>query len=227
MDDSLRHRPNHRDREDSRFYQARSLSPEQTWRALSRELARVLADARTAFWRRPLLIDVERVRWWHGAIFARQFPRDGGSFRKERAFFGVMARDGRVRQIEGSPPEAVRGDLADVCQVFNAAVEQLSGSNLGALDRARVVGALYAGVLRVHPFADGNHRTAFVALSAALWSLGMPAVEFADDEDMIDHDDALIPALLSREGKIEPFARLLVSRIERAGTPEASAREVP
>lgn len=87
------------------------------------------------------------------------------------------------------------------------------------LDRARAVGVLYAGILRAHPFVDGIHRTAFVALSAALWSLGMPAVEFADDEDMIDHDDAPIPALLSREG--EPFARLLVSRIERASAPSA------
>lgn len=37
---------------------------------------------------------------------------------------------------------------------------------------------------------------------------------------MIDHDDALIPALLSRDGEIEPFARLLVARIERASTPK-------
>lgn len=219
MDESPRRQPSYRDREVSRFYQARGLSPEQTWQALSRELARVLADARATFWRRPLLIDVERVRWWHGAIFARQFPHDGGRFRKERAFFGVMARDGRIRQIEGSPPEAVRGELASVCQAFNAAMEQLSGSSVGALDRTRVVSVLYTGILRVHPFADGNHRTAFVALSAALWSLGMPAVEFADDEDMIDHDDALIPALLSSVGEIEPFARLLAARIERASAP--------
>lgn len=208
----------YRDREDSRFYQARGLSPEQTWQALSRELARVLADARTAFWRRPLLIDVERVRWWHGAIFARSFPHDGGRFRKNHAFFGVMARGGRMRQIEGSPPELVRHDLAEVCQAFDTDIERLNNPNAGELDRARAVSVLYAGILRVHPFADGNHRTAFVALSAALWSLGMPAVEFADDEDMIEHDDALIPALLSREGGIEPFARLLVSRIERAST---------
>lgn len=191
------------------------------WQALSRELARVLADARTAFWRRPLLIDVERIRWWHGAIFARNFPHDGGHFRKDRAFFGVVARDGRMRQIEGSPPEVVSHDLAEVCWTFNAAVERLSTSSVGALDRARAVGVLYAGILRVHPFADGNHRTAFVALSSALWSLGMPAVEFGNDDDMIDHDDALIPALLSREHEIEPFARLLAVRIERASTPKA------
>lgn len=88
--------PRYRDREESRFYQASGLSPEQTWQALSRELARVLADARTAFWRRPLLIDVERIRWWHGAIFARSFPHDGGRFREDRAFFGIKARDGRM-----------------------------------------------------------------------------------------------------------------------------------
>lgn len=187
-------------------------------------LARACSRARRCahgLWRQPLLIDVERVRWWHGAIFARSFPHDGGHFREDRAFFGVMARDGRTRQIEGCPPEAVRGELASVCRAFNAATEQLSRPNTEPLDRARVVAALYAGILRVHPFADGNHRTAFVALSAALWSLGMPAVEFAEDEDMIDHDDALIPALLSRKGEVEPFARLLVSRIERASTPKA------
>ncbi len=180
----------------------------------------MLIDARTAFWRRPLLIDVERIRWWHGAIFGRSFPHDGGHFRKDRAFFGVMARDGRVRQIEGSPPEAVRHDLAEVCQAFDAAAEQLGTPTVGAIDRALAASALYAGILRVHPFADGNHRTAFVALSASLWSLGMPAVEFVDDEDMIDHDDALVSALLSRDGEIEPFARLLLGRIERASNPK-------
>lgn len=46
------------------------------------------------------------------------------------------------------------------------------------------------------------------------------SMEFADNDEMIDHDDALIPALLSRHGEIEPFARLLVARIERTRTPE-------
>lgn len=49
MDELRRSQPGYRDREDSRFYQTRGLSPEHTWRALSRELARVLADARIAF----------------------------------------------------------------------------------------------------------------------------------------------------------------------------------
>jgi hypothetical protein len=72
---------------------------------------------------------------------------------------------------------------------------------------------------RVHPFADGNHRASFVALSAALWSLGLPAVEFAQDTHMTDHDDAIAPALFSPDGDIEPFARLLATRIEHARRP--------
>lgn len=214
MDES-RH-PSYRDNEGSRFYRASRFSPEETWRALGDELGRVLMDARRVFWRGGLEMTPERVRWWHGAIFARHFPYDGGRFRQERAYFGVVTADGGMRQIEGSSPDALRRDLADVCVSFNGGVEQLGKQNANLLEQTRVAGALYAGILRVHPFADGNHRAGFVALSAALWSLGLPAVEFARDGDMTDHDDAVAPVLFSPEGDIEPFARLLATRIEHA-----------
>jgi Fic family protein len=67
-----------------------------------------------------------------------------------------------------------------------------------------------------HPFADGNHRVGFVALSAALWSWGLPNVEFEEDHELIAHDDELLPALLSKQGDIEPFATLLAELIERS-----------
>jgi len=119
-------------------------------------------------------------------------------------------------QIEGSLPETLRRDLEQVCVSFNGGIGRLGKRNASVLDRTRVAGALYAGILRVHPFADGNHRTGFVALSAALWSLGLPAVEFTQDADMTDHDDAVAPALFSPDGDIGPFARLLATRIEHA-----------
>ena len=161
----------------------------------------------------------ERVRWWHGAIFARNFPHDGGRFRRERAFFGVVTDAGGTRQIEGSSPDTLRRDLVKVCTSFNSGIAPLDRPSIGIVEQTRVVAALYAGILRVHPFADGNHRTAFVALSAALWSLGLPAVEFADDKDMTGHDTAVAPALISLDGDIEPFARLLATRIEHARKP--------
>jgi fido (protein-threonine AMPylation protein) len=216
--DESRH-PRYRDNENSRFYKTDRLSPEETWRALRDEMGRVLMDAQRAFWRGRLELDPERVRWWHGAIFARSFPHDGGRFRRERAFFGVVTDGGGMRQIEGTSPDALISDLAEVCAAFNSGTAQLDRHGIGIAEQTRVVAALYAGILRVHPFADGNHRAAFVALSAALWSLGLPAVEFADDEDLTDHDSAVAPALISPDGDVNPFARLLATRIEHARRP--------
>jgi hypothetical protein len=204
--------PRYRDHEESRFYQAPGLSPEQTWQALGDELARVLNDAQRAFWRSPLQMDPERVRWWHGAIFARHFPHDGGRFRRDRAFFGVMMPNGGMRQLEGAAPEAILGELQVVCSSFNR--HAYAPDTTSVLDRTRVVAALYAGILRVHPFVDGNHRVSFVALSTALWSLGLPNVEFEDDAEAISHDDALVPALESKQGTVEPFAQLLADLIQ-------------
>jgi len=209
--------PRYRDREESRFYRASGLSPEQTWQVLGDELARVLNDAQRAFWRVPLQMDPERVRWWHGAIFARHFPREGGQFRRDRAFFGVPTPKGGTRQLEGAAPEMVRSELQAVCSSFNQHADALGDTDAtSVLDRSRVVASLYAGILRVHPFVDGNHRVSFVALSAALWSFGLPNVEFEDDAETIAHDDALVPALEAKDGSIEAFAQLLADLIERS-----------
>jgi fido (protein-threonine AMPylation protein) len=162
-------------------------------------------------------MDAERVRWWHGAIFAHHFPHDGGRFRRDRAFFGVMTPNDGMRQLEGAVPEAIRGELQAVCASFNRHADALGAPDAtGIIDRTRAVAALYAGILRVHPFADGNHRVSFVALSAALWSFGLPNVEFEDDAETIAHDDALMPALESKNGSVEPFAQLLADLIQRS-----------
>lgn len=213
--DGSRH-PRYRDNEGSRFYRAQGLSPEETWQVLGDELGRVLDDAQRAFWRKPLRIDAERIRWWHGAIFGRHFPNDGGRFRQDRAFFGVMMPNGGMRQLEGVAPEAIRQELTAICVSFNQRVDTFNVVDATSIhDRTRAVAALYAGILRVHPFADGNHRASFVALSAALWSLGMPNIRFVGDEEMTAHDDAVVPALLSVTGDVEPVARLLAEQVDQ------------
>lgn len=67
----------------------------------------------------------------------------------------------------------------------------------------------------------GNHRVSFVALSAALWSFGLPNVSFIGAEEMIAHDDALVPALSSAAGEVASVAQLLARRIESAGSDPA------
>ena len=129
--------PRYRDREESRFYQAGGHSPEQTWHALGDELSRVLNDAQRAFWRVPLMMNPERVRWWHGAIFAHHFPHDGGRFRHGRAFFGVVIPNGGMRQLEGAAPEAIHRELQIVCSSFNRCADALGGQDTtGVLDPA-------------------------------------------------------------------------------------------
>jgi fido (protein-threonine AMPylation protein) len=124
-----------------------------------------------------------------------------------------------MRQLEGVAPYSIRRDLAVVCAAFNRRVDDLSAVEARSiLDCTRAAAALYAGILRVHPFVDGNHRVGYVALSAALWSFGLPNVRFIGAEEMIAHDDALVPALVSASGEVEPFAQLLTMRIERASS---------
>jgi fido (protein-threonine AMPylation protein) len=122
-----------------------------------------------------------------------------------------------MRQLEGAAPETVHSELQAVCSSFNGHADALGDPDrTSVLDRTRAAGTLYAGILRVHPFVDGNHRVSFVALSTALWSLGLPNVEFEDDAETIAHDDALVPVLESKDGSIEPFAQLLADLIQRS-----------
>jgi prophage maintenance system killer protein len=210
--------PSFRDNENSRFFAAQGLSPEATWSALTDRLGVMLGDARDAFLSRPLTMDPERVRWWHGAIFSGLFPYDGGTFRAahEPAFYGVST-DAGIRQLEGAASGDIQRELRDVCDEFDRAVQAFGDiDSATVLDRCRAVADLYAGILRVHPFVDGNHRAAFVAMSAALWSLGLPNVAFDSDAEMLAHDAALASSLLPEDGSSEPFAQLLAERISSA-----------
>ena len=119
-------------------------------------------------------MDPEQIRWWHGAIFARHFPYDGRRFRQEHAYFRVVTADGGMRKIEGSSPDALRRDLAEVCVPCNGSIERLVKYNAGVLEQTRVAGALYADILRGPSLR--RREPPHVALSAALWSLGLPAV---------------------------------------------------
>jgi prophage maintenance system killer protein len=126
-----------------------------------------------------------------------------------------------MRQLEGTAPQAIRRELAAVCASFNRRTDALPDMGVASvLDRTRAAASLYGGILRVHPFVDGNHRVGFVALSAALWSLGLPNVAFGGSQEMIAHDDALVPALLPNSEDTEPFAQLLAQRI--GGASEAA-----
>lgn len=211
-----------RDQPESRFYQAPGLSPEETWEAVRQRLARALDEVQKEAWRRPLRPDAERIRRWHGAIFRPLFRYEGGKFRQahEPAFFGVpalVAGKPAARRLEGAPAADIVRQLAKVCEEFNGALDALAGRRgVEIIEVARAAAALYAGILRTHPFVDGNHRAGFVALSAALWSFRFPNVEFATEEEVREHDELLAYALLPEVKDPEPFAKYVAERIKAA-----------
>lgn len=84
-------------------------------------------------------------------------------------------------------------------------------------DAARTAATVYAEILRIHPFEDGNLRAAFPALQCALVSLGALPVDF--EAAVAEHDEALGWALRPEEERrtVAPFAEMLLGRIRDAG----------
>ena len=207
-----------RDSPESRFYQARDLSPEETWQATTKELARALAGVRAAMWGRPLEMNIERLLRWHGSLFGRLFPYEAAHLRRahEPAQFGVpVMQNGErsIRVVHGAPSDQLRRLLNESFAAYAHDSQTLSVR----IDRppirefTRLGARLYTDLLRIHPFTDGNHRTSFIALSGVFWSFQVPALRFPTDEDMLAHDDAVALAVLHLDP--EPFANLLEERL--------------
>jgi fido (protein-threonine AMPylation protein) len=122
-----------------------------------------------------------------------------------------------MRMVAGSDPARIREELRMVFHDYNAELRRRSSERRPMGDAARTAGAVYAEILRIHPFEDGNLRAAFPALQCALVSLGASPVDF--EAAVAEHDEALGWALRPEEEHrtVEPFAELLLSRIRDAG----------
>lgn len=118
--------------------------------------------------------------------------------------------------ISGSPPERIEPEPLEACDAFRRHVDvaQTSGGSVRVAPGALAASELYARVLRIHPYEDGNGRVAFVALQAALRSQGLYVITFDDIER---HDERLGHALRNDvAADYEPFARLIVERTRAA-----------
>jgi fido (protein-threonine AMPylation protein) len=106
-----------------------------------------------------------------------------------------------------------------VCGEFNEAVAEHSAVDLA--DACATAARLYARLLAIHPFEDGNDRVSYVALQAALRSQGVPWVDFAGA--VREHDECLGAALVAdRAPDYRPLTALLVARIALAGENDAT-----
>ena len=127
-----------------------------------------------------------------------------------------MRRDGRwsSTRVKGADPSAIPAELKEVFAEWNAWPGEET-RRVGLPELTLALAKLYTGVLRVHPFVDGNHRTSYAMLARALWWLEMPLIAFLTSEEMCEHDRAAAPALLPGRDA-HPLADLLRIRLEQA-----------
>jgi fido (protein-threonine AMPylation protein) len=167
--------------------------------------------------RRPLRMDLDDLLRWHTGIFRTTFPYQAGKIRTAQTQFGVRWReDGELntRLILGSDPAVIRAELRAAFTRYNAERERCSPGERSARAAVTAAGELYAEILRIHPFDDGNLRAALQALQGALVSLGGRPAHF--EAAVATHDEALGWALRTdtENRTIEPFAELLLARMQ-------------
>lgn len=167
------------DSEGSEYHTAGDLSPEETWRRITVELARVcgvaarLGESGQVFG----VVDLQQI---HEGIFAPVFGealslRDS---KHERVVFPIVLGP-LERPLRKSRPGAyhkqVERRLRDALRDFELSMR--SFAERGSIELADAVEAalrLYVRILRTHPWIDGNGRTAWCSFVYALQRCDIP-----------------------------------------------------
>lgn len=103
--------------------------------------------------------------------------------------------------------------MRDICDEFNGTHSVLVKARQDRIStdvEAYAAARLYVKLLRAHPWIDGNLRVSFIALQAALFSLGLPSFEFSDLEQ---HDDLIGWAFRGRNEPYRPLAQHIARHV--------------
>ena len=181
------------DAEGSHYYEAPGLDPRETWRAVTVEVARVTGIAAVEAVEGGVLSTAD-LHLIHAAIFRPVFGDRTLGIRRhqEDVTYGIVLGSypdellfRRQRGVRaGSLPRRLREISAGLRKAFeesDAADERGEGHRL--LDAVLPATRAYAKFLRVHPYWDGNGRTAFPILNFALIRLGLLAVAVPESEE--------------------------------------------
>lgn len=205
-----------RDSDISPYYRSelRRLTPEETWTAINARLLGLLRGIHSRTLGGPVQIDPAQLDRWHGYLFGQDFMGAGRTRRGNVTYPVLVVDDGKSveRLRQGPSPELVRGELGRSCKTFATHLDRAlaGGGDIGMAAGAHAAAELYAAVLRIHPYEDGNGRLSFVVLQAALRSQGMHAITF---DDLARHDRLLGPALLDGPAcDVNPIAGLVMER---------------
>lgn len=211
-----------KDHPGSTYHEAPGLSAEETWAKIARELARVSALA-TLEGHRDRVLEVEDIGLIHRGIFEPAFggrtlsPR---SRKAEEVTFPIVVgslEEPEVRSMRGTGGKQIETQLKKALKTFNREVEKLSSrpsDDKPTLYEAAVIAVkLYVKVICIHPFFDGNGRTAWAVFSYALQRCGLVEIAVPPSDDS---RWALGRALKTRGQSYEPLTNLVVGAIRES-----------
>src|ERR1700722_562535 len=152
--------------------------------------------------------------------FTTTFPQGAGRLRArgEEAQYGIVTGTNEhpiPSHARATAGVRVPARLEKTCNDFNKTIGELEPQNTVRLDDLllAVVG-LYAKALSIHPFLDGNGRTAFRLLQYALLRCGLACIAL---EDYTEHQWALGRALRTDGGhSYTPLMGLFAAKLTSA-----------
>ncbi len=106
-------------------------------------------------------------------------PEDEGTFRKKQVFVGNRI----TGEVVYTPPptEQVPGLVDEFLSWFNS-------EDANEIDSVLEAGIVHYEIVRIHPFIDGNGRTARIMASLTLFKRGFDVKRFFALDDYYDHD---------------------------------------
>lgn len=161
------------------YHQAPGLTAEDTWIRVAEELGRVSALATLEGYRDQTLAvsDIELI---HRGIFEPVFGKETLGFRSLRKHgvqFPIVigtSEDPHLGVRRGTGGKQVKQNLGKALAAFERDLLALQAADHLALsDGARATVRLYAKIIGIHPFYDGNGRTAWAVFSYALQRCGL------------------------------------------------------
>lgn len=126
-------------------------------------------------------LEPDDLRSWHEQAFRAVVPLGyyAGNFRgADVARFPCLWAGVGVGGLEGSPPQFVEGDIADLLDQVREFLSLVEVSNQrpheSAKQLAMVIGTAVGRFVQVHPFMNGNGRTSRILWRALLARFGLP-----------------------------------------------------
>jgi fido (protein-threonine AMPylation protein) len=174
------------DEEESQFFAAEGLSPEETWERIAEKVADAGASVvALALADEPLTPRL--VADVHAHVFEGLFPEEGGRFRTKDTgasysiLVGTRARPEERRQV-GTGGRSLAKRVRKICEEFNEAVDYAFDKPEPRFveDLIRPGVKVYCKLLSAHPFSDGNGRVCYLVLQYALVRIGLVAVALTD-----------------------------------------------